>query len=316
MSIRLLDAGYDVVGFDPADPRRATPSSPPAAGPPTTAAEAIAGAEYVILMLPSSRVVEAVLGDDAVLGALGPGTTVVDMSSSEPLSTVELAKAVEKTGAVLVDAPVSGGVAGAQGGKLTIMAGGSEEAVTAIAEVMAPMGTMTRVGDTGAGHALKSINNLMAAVGLLVTSEGVAIGRRFGLDQELMVSMLNASSGQNAATDVKFPRFVIPETYNSGFRLELMLKDMRIATGLASAIGVPAPLGERAVEVWANADRGPRPRSRSDRDREMDGFTDPVSALATPDDVRFWRAFPPQVEPPKPHTIGGWWALPGRSASR
>jgi len=206
-------------------------------------------------MLPSSRVVEAVLGDEAVLGALGPGTTVVDMSSSEPLSTVELAKAVEKTGAVLVDAPVSGGVAGAQGGKLTIMAGGTEEAVTAIAEVMAPMGTMTRVGDTGAGHALKSINNLMAAVGLLVTSEGVAIGRRFGLDQELMVSMLNASSGQNAATDVKFPRFVIPETYNSGFRMELMLKDMRIATGLASAIGVPTPLGERAVEVWANADR-------------------------------------------------------------
>jgi 3-hydroxyisobutyrate dehydrogenase len=254
MSTRLLGAGYDVVGFDPADTARAALVT--AGGKSAeSAAEAVAGARFVILMLPSSRVVEAVLGDDNVLAALTPGATVVDMSSSEPLSTVELAKAVEKAGAVLVDAPVSGGVAGAQGGKLTIMAGGAEESVAAIADLMAPMGVMTRVGDTGAGHALKSINNLMAAVGLLVTSEGVAIGRRFGLDQELMVSMLNASSGQNAATDVKFPKFVIPETYNSGFRLELMLKDMRIATGLASAIGVPAPLGERAVEVWANADK-------------------------------------------------------------
>ncbi|HEY9316009.1 NAD(P)-dependent oxidoreductase [Williamsia sp.] len=254
MSIRLLDAGYDVVGFDPADTARAALV---AAGGTSAASapEAVRGADHVILMLPSSRVVEAVLGDDAVLTALTPGAIVVDMSSSEPLSTVELAKAVEKAGAVLVDAPVSGGVAGAQAGKLTIMAGGGEESVAAIADLMAPMGVLTRVGDTGAGHALKSINNLMAAVGLLVTSEGVAIGRRFGLDQELMVSMLNSSSGQNAATDVKFPRFVIPETYNSGFRLELMLKDMRIATGLASAIGVPSPLGERAVEVWAHADK-------------------------------------------------------------
>ena len=112
---------------------------------------------------------------------------------------------------------------------------------------------MTRVGDTGAGHALKSINNLMAAVGLLVTSEGVAIGKQFGLDPALVVAMVNASSGQNAATDVKFPKFVLPETYNSGFAMELMLKDMRIATSLASQIGVAAPLGDRAVEVWARA---------------------------------------------------------------
>lgn len=258
MSGRLVAAGYDVVGFDPTEAaREALVAAGGSAA--ASASDAVSGADFVVLMLPSSRVVEKVLGDTAVLSALGAGTTVVDMSSSEPLSTVELAKVVDKAGAVLVDAPVSGGVAGAAAGSLTIMVGGSDESVSRIKDLLAPMGTMTHVGDVGCGHALKSINNLMAAVGLLVTSEGVAIGKQFGLDPALVVSMVNASSGQNAATDVKFPRFVIPETYNSGFALELMLKDMRIATTLASQIGVATPLGERAVEVWASAhdDLGP-----------------------------------------------------------
>ncbi|MCZ4551372.1 NAD(P)-dependent oxidoreductase [Gordonia rubripertincta] len=258
MSVRLLDAGYDVVGYDPSDTARR--SFVDAGGTQaTTAAGAIRGSEFVILMLPNSRVVELVLGDPDVVDALGPQTTVIDMSSSEPVSTVDLARAVSKTGAVLIDAPVSGGVAGAKAGTLTIMAGGRDDAVAQVRDLLAPLGTLTHVGDTGAGHALKSVNNLMAAVGLLVTSEGVAIGRRFGIDPALMVSMINKSSGQNAATDQKFPRYVLPETYDSGFALALMLKDMRIATGLAGALGVPAPLGNRAVEVWASAadDLGP-----------------------------------------------------------
>ena len=252
MAARLITAGYEVVGFDPAESaREAVVAAGGAAA--ATAPEAMADADFVVLMLPSSRVVETVLGDPGAISALKTNTVVIDMSSSEPLSTVELAKAVAETGAVLIDAPVSGGVAGAKAGSLTIMVGGSEHVVSRVADVLAPLGTMTRVGDTGAGHALKSINNLMAAVGLLVTSEGVAIGKQFGLDPALVVSMVNASSGQNAATDVKFPKFVLPETYNSGFAMELMLKDMRIATSLASQIGVPAPLGDRAVEVWARA---------------------------------------------------------------
>jgi 3-hydroxyisobutyrate dehydrogenase len=252
MAARLINAGYEVVGFDPAESaRKAVVAAGGAAA--ATAPEAMADADIVVLMLPSSRVVEKVLGDPGAISALKTNTVVIDMSSSEPLSTVELAKAVAETGAVLIDAPVSGGVAGAKAGSLTIMVGGSEHVVSRVEDVLAPLGTMTHVGDTGAGHALKSINNLMAAVGLLVTSEGVAIGKQFGLDPALVVSMVNASSGQNAATDVKFPKFVLPETYNSGFAMELMLKDMRIATSLASQIGVAAPLGDRAVEVWARA---------------------------------------------------------------
>lgn len=253
MSTRLIDAGHLVVGFDPNEAaREALVDAGGTAA--DTASAAMAGADFVILMLPSSRVVESVLDNPATLAALRPDTLVVDMSSSEPLSTVELAKKVAASGAVLIDAPVSGGVAGARSGSLTIMAGGGEDAVARAADLLATMGKMTRVGNIGAGHALKSINNLMAAVGLLVTSEGVAIGRQFGLDPALVVSMVNSSSGHNAATDVKFPKFVLPETYDSGFKLELMLKDMRIATTLASQLGVVTPLGDRAVEVWTRAD--------------------------------------------------------------
>ncbi|WP_330255683.1 NAD(P)-dependent oxidoreductase [Nocardia sp. NBC_00565] len=253
MSKRLLDAGYAVLGFDPdADARRSLTAAGGTAAP--DAATAVAGASFVILMLPNSAVVEATLGDAAVLDALRPGSIVVDMSSSEPLSTQRLSYALAKRRITLIDAPVSGGISGAESGTLTIMAGGTETAVARIAALLEPLGKLHRVGNTGAGHALKAINNLLAAVHLLAGAEGFAAGRRFGLDPELMVSMINISSGRSASTELKFPRFILPQTYDSGFGLALMLKDMRIATGLADALGVGSPLGQRAVELWAEAD--------------------------------------------------------------
>lgn len=259
MSQRLLRAGFEILGFDPQESAR---DAFTAAGgrTATTAAAAIADAAVVILMLPSSAVIEAVLGEDTVRAALRPGTTIVDMSSSDPLSTKRLASELATRGIILVDAPVSGGVSGAEAGSLTIMCGGPEAAVSAVAELLTPLGTPTRVGDSGAGHALKAINNLLAGVHLLAAAEGFAAGKRFGLDPELMLSVLNSASGRSVATEQKLPRFVVPETYDSGFAMSLMLKDMRIATGLADALGGPAVLGERAVELWAQAatDLGPQ----------------------------------------------------------
>lgn len=252
MSRRLVDAGHHVVGFDP---QQAARRSLDDAGGTTaeSAAGAIEGASVVILMLSGSSVVEAVLGDPAVLAALTPGTVVVDMSSSEPLSTRRLAEKFDGHGVPLVDAPVSGGVKGAESGRLTIMTGGAEPVLERVAPLLAPLGTARRAGDVGAGHALKAINNLLSAVHLLATAEGVAAGRRFGLDPEVMVSLINTSSGRSGSTDNKFPNFVLPETFDSGFGLSLMLKDMRIATRLAEDVGAPAILGDRAVELWARA---------------------------------------------------------------
>ncbi|WP_319945851.1 NAD-binding protein [Nocardia macrotermitis] len=119
--------------------------------------------------------------------------------------------------------------------------------------ILAPLGKVRHVGETGAGHAVKAINNLLAATNLLAAAEGVAAGRRFGVDPGVIVETINAASGRSAATELKFPQNILPETYDSGFALALMLKDMRIATEMARSVGVPATLGEQAVELWSRA---------------------------------------------------------------
>lgn len=258
MARRLVEAGFDVIGFDPLDSARAALAV--AGGRVAdTAPAAVADADDVVLMLPSSAVIESLLGDPAVSGSLRTGTTVIDMSSSEPLSTRHLTAELATHGIAFVDAPVSGGVRGAEAGTLTIMCGGEADAVAAVEPLLRTLGTPTRVGPIGAGHALKAINNLLAAVHLLAAAEGLAIGKRFGLDPELMLSVINRASGRSEATETKLPRFVLPETYDSGFAMRLMVKDMRIATELAATLEVPATLAEHGVDVWtrAAADLGP-----------------------------------------------------------
>ncbi|WP_433710521.1 NAD(P)-dependent oxidoreductase [Nocardia sp. CA-084685] len=258
MSRRLVAAGFDVVGFDPSHTAR---ESLAAVGGrvATSATAAAAGATHLILMLPTSAVVESVLGDEQVLTALGPDAIVIDMSSSEPESTQRLAAALAERRITLVDAPVSGGVRGAKDGTLTIMVGGPKDTIAHIDSVLAPLGSLRHIGASGAGHAVKAINNLLAAVNLLAAAEGVAAGRRFGLDPAVIIETINSASGRSAATELKFPQAILPKTYDSGFALGLMLKDMRIATELAASLGISAALGERAVELWtrAAADLGP-----------------------------------------------------------
>jgi len=210
------------------------------------------GVPVVILMLPDSNIVEKVL-DGGLLAALEPGTLLVDMSSSEPLRTRALAERVGKHGATLVDAPVSGGVTGARGGTLAIMVGGPAEAAATLEPVLALLGRPHHVGGVGAGHALKALNNLMSAAHLLASSEAILAGERFGLDPTVMLDVVNGSSGRSGSTQVKWPKFIVPETYDSGFTAGLMVKDIRIALGLAEATGVPSSLAARTVELWGEA---------------------------------------------------------------
>jgi 3-hydroxyisobutyrate dehydrogenase len=175
------------------------------------------------------------------------------MSSSEPERTRQLAAFLRDRGVALVDAPVSGGVKGAVSGKLAVMVGGTDDDVRAVEDVLTHLGTIYRAGPVGAGHAVKALNNLMSATHLLVSSEAIMAGQRFGLDPDVMLAIFNASSGRSGSTENKWPNFIVPETYNSGFGLRLMLKDMRIATGLAEQLNLPSRLGEQAVALWAQA---------------------------------------------------------------
>jgi 3-hydroxyisobutyrate dehydrogenase len=253
---RLATAGYEVRAYDVADQARARLSGTAGVTVTTTPAEVADGADAVILMLPDSDVVEHVLLGDGLLDRVRPPTVVADMSSSEPARTRALAERAASRGITLVDAPVSGGVVGARTGSLTIMTGGPADALEALGPVLGVLGARTvHAGDIpGAGHAIKALNNLMSAAHLLASSEAMLAGQAFGLDPAVMLDIVNTSSGRSGSTENKWPNYILPGTFDSGFSIAFMVKDMKIALQLAEAAGTPAPLSRAAVAAWAAAD--------------------------------------------------------------
>jgi 3-hydroxyisobutyrate dehydrogenase len=210
----------------------------------------------VITMLPDGKAVRQVLlGDEGVAAALAPGSVVLDMTSAEPVGTRALGLQLADSSISLIDAPVSGGVKRAVEGTLAIMAGGEQRAITRCAPVLAKLGQVFRTGASGSGHAIKALNNYLSAVALAATAEAMMAGERFGIEPVVMLEILNHSTGRNTATEQKYPAFVLPRSFNSGFALGLMAKDLRIALGLAEAVGTPAALLSDCVELWNCAER-------------------------------------------------------------
>jgi 3-hydroxyisobutyrate dehydrogenase len=254
MATRVAGAGYRLRGYDTSAAAREAVAVLDGAVVVDSAVAAAAGADAVVLMLPSSSQVRSVLLDDGLLGSLEPPAVLIDMSSSEPLETRKLAALAAERGIELVDAPVSGGVRGAVEGTLTIMAGGSEEAVEGCRPLLEAIGkTVRHVGTNGAGHALKALNNLMSAVHLLGSCEALAIGRAFGLDPQVLVETINVSTGRSASTERKLPEFILTGTYNAGFALSLMVKDVGIAVALGEELEIPTALAQRALALWREA---------------------------------------------------------------
>lgn len=217
--------------------------------------DALREVDLVVCMLPDSDAVDAVVsGDGGLLDTLAPGRLIVDMGSSDPRRTVALAQAAEQRGIRLVDAAVSGGVRGALAGTLTVMFGGGDEDLErcrpvfeAVAQKVVPMGAV------GAGHTMKAINNLVSAAGLSVACEAIEIGRRRGLDPVTMLSALNGSTGRNHATENKIEQFVLSGSFDSGFALALMLKDISLSLSLAHDEDVAATLSRACLNLWRAA---------------------------------------------------------------
>jgi 3-hydroxyisobutyrate dehydrogenase len=254
MACRLAEAGYPVRGYDTEPTARAGFAEQSGAVAAASLAAATAGARAVVLMLPSSPVVREVLLAEGLLAEVEAGSLIIDMGSSEPTQTRELAEAAARSGVQLVDAPVSGGVAGARAGTLTVMVGGTDEQFAACLPLLQVLGgKVLRAGPVGAGHALKALNNLLSATTLLISCEALRVGRRFGLDPELMLEAINVSTGRSWSTEHKLPNFVVPGTFGDGFRLQLMVKDLRTAVALAEATATPIPLGEAAAALWERA---------------------------------------------------------------
>lgn len=258
MAGRLATAGYPLSVFDinPCASERFGTEFHCCVCP--SALQAAQNSDVVITMLPSSEdVFASVHGQESspgVMNVLKPGATIIDMSSCDPFQTGHLAGILAERGITFVDAPVSGGVKRAQEGALTVMFGGASESLERSRPILEKMGSLIyHTGAVGTGHAMKALNNYVSAAGLLAVVEALHTGKKFGLDPSVMTLILNGSTGRNNTTEKKVEQFMLSEKFNSGFSLQLMVKDIAIAMNLAKDLQIPTPLGEACLGTWRNA---------------------------------------------------------------
>jgi 3-hydroxyisobutyrate dehydrogenase len=256
MARNLARAGYRLVAHDvdrDAIERARNATGAQAPGSLKVTAEQC---EAVITMLPDGDAVRAVaLGPgDCLLAGFRRGSVLIDMSSSSPLGTRELGARLAERGVAMLDAPVSGGVRKAADATLSIMVGGDAQSIARCRPILEAMGRQIfMTGPLGSGHAMKALNNYVSAAGLVAAAEGVLAAQRFGLDPGNVVDILNASTGMNNSTLNKFHQFILSRAFDSGFSLDLMVKDLNTALEVARSTGSPARLAEACLEAWTEA---------------------------------------------------------------
>ena len=251
IAARLIDAGHHLAIFD----TRAEAVAPHVArgARACNSAGAVAdAADTVLVSLPTPDIVRAVAGELAHGDAI---EAFVDLSTTGPEVAAEVAAALSAAGVACLDAPVSGGVAGAQAGTLTIMAAGDEALFQSLRPLLETLGrNVVLVGaEPGQGQLAKVLNNLLSASAIAITGEALALGVHGGLSARTLLDVFNSSSGRNTASADKFPRHVLPRTFGAGFRLELMDKDVQLCLAEARRQQVPMALGSAVGELWARA---------------------------------------------------------------
>jgi 3-hydroxyisobutyrate dehydrogenase len=257
MSSHIAQAGHELTVFD-ADAARAKRFAEEFECQAAVSLADVAANEITVTMLPTGRIVCQALTEDqggAFAKALKPGALIIDMSSSEPMGTRELGAELAKRGATLIDAPVSGAVPRAKAGTLAIMIGGDDKtAIERAKPLLLCMGKqLFETGSLGTGHAMKALNNYIAAAGYTAVVESLLIGQRFGLNQETMVDILNVSTGRNFTTEVMIKEQVLGGKFATGFALGLMAKDVKIAADLGEAVRLDAPVSRLIRDRWALA---------------------------------------------------------------
>jgi 3-hydroxyisobutyrate dehydrogenase len=251
MAGHLADAGFALTVSDAAlgVTERFVAEHPTATAAPGP--DSFAAVQALILMLPTSAIVEDVLEREQVAGALPPGCLVIDMSSSEPLRTRSLAARLQAKGLRMLDAPVSGGVRGASAARLSVLVGGSAADLAEATPLLTTMAkTVIRVGDIGSGHAAKALNNLVSAATMSITVEALVIAQAFGIDAGTMTDVLNSSSGRSNTSESKLAQFMISGAFDSGFALQLMAKDVGLAVALAQSLDRPAEIAGAVAGQW------------------------------------------------------------------
>ncbi|MGH6771777.1 MAG: NAD(P)-dependent oxidoreductase [Xanthobacteraceae bacterium] len=250
MASRLIAAGHEIVAYDVqgqalsaiAGKGAQTASSP---------AEVASRAAIVMTSLPVPAVVEEVaLGANGIVAGTAV-RTFVDLSTTGPRVAKAMAAKLGERGITAIDAPVSGGVASAVKGTLAVMTSGPAAECDRLRPVLEAIGKVFYIGpDAGMGQMMKLINNLLSATATAATSEAVVLGVKSGLDPRVMIDVINAGSGRNTASEDKFPRAILPRSFDFGFALPLMAKDVKLCIDEADALGVPMWIGSTVKQLW------------------------------------------------------------------
>jgi 3-hydroxyisobutyrate dehydrogenase len=261
MASRLVAAGYSLSVYDLKSDVRANFLKDRSARGMDTPAEVAKSSDLIITMLPDGKAVSAVVlgaeGAEGMLDAMSAGTILIDMSSSSPTGTKKLGQLLASREILMIDAPVSGGVPKAQSGELSIIAGGKAEVVERCRPIFEVLGSrIFHSGPLGSGHAVKALNNMCSAAGLIAAAEVLLVGQKFGINPGVMNDILNASTGRNNSTENKMARYVFSRSFASGFSIDLMVKDLTTATDLAREMGIPALFSSACRELWVAAQSG------------------------------------------------------------
>ena len=244
MAQTLVRAGRTVLGYDVSAERRAlfTPHVEQVTDVATHCA-------VIILSLPNSAIVEQVM--ESILPHCRSGTLIIDTSTADPASSRKLAETAHRSGISFIDAPVSGGAAGAAAGTLFIMAGGEAVALQQAKPYFDILGRETILcGGSGCGNVVKILNNALCAAHLALAGEALAAGEKAGLDRETLAAALAKGSGRSAVFEVNLPRWVLSEAFDSGFTMGLMRKDVRLFDDFANAQGVSPMMLRAASDLW------------------------------------------------------------------
>lgn len=257
MAINLAKKGFAVKAFDTSSAARERFERETGTACVGSAGEAFTDVEAVVLMLGDGKVVRKVLmGTEAqpAIAAATRGTLVIDCSSSAPPDTQALGRDLQALGLGLVDAPVSGAVKGANEGTLTLMVGGDDPLVRRADAILHAMGSsIFHTGPLGSGHAMKTINNFIAASGLIAAIEGILVGKRYGLDPDKMIDILNVSYGRNTATEWVIRQQILSGNHAANFAMWLAAKDARIMAETAEHVGYAAAQPREVFEIFEAA---------------------------------------------------------------
>lgn len=230
----------------------------------------------VLTVLPNADIVKkVVLGEDGLVSGFQSGSILVDMTSSVPDVTKQIGEILSRNRMKMLDAPVSGGLKKAEEGTLTVMVGGDEETYTEVLPIFKDIGSLvTHVGDLGAGHTIKALNNLVSATTFAITAEALAIGVKSGLKPGKMLEVINNSTGKNNSSENKFPQHVLTRDFNVGFAMDLMYKDLKIATDIARKTKSPAFTSSTVFELWQQA------QQKGDRNTDHSEFAKLIEEMS------------------------------------